>query len=561
MDAYARWMAPIGFRARLRRLLNAKERAAQADGKRALAILRLLGLFDRPAAADCLAALQQVLIPHLTETLVEMSEQQRNIAFARLESAKLLTVSRDGARNLVSLDAHPLVREYFARQLRAQDPEAWRAAHRRIYEHLSTTTQEEANPSLDDLQPLYQAVAHGCQAALYVEAYKLHRSRIAQDDRFYSGYRLGAYGAELGVMGGLFQEQWTRVHPVIPKLDQARLLFHVGYALRASGDLSAARAPLNESYKLRCEAGEWKLAGISARALSILHGFLGDLTEAIRWSERAVELGERTDIDAEIYGRVILAEALFHAGRDADAKHQVQVAEGKQAGHEPDYPLLYWYRGYRYCEMLLAGCERESWRHHLGLSLDPRLRKTTDWRDVEGRMDRTSSWAGAAYSQDPMNEALTQLILGRCKFFEAVLTGDESLRTASMKAASDRLDAAVAGIRSAGVIHHLPSSLLARAWLRFLNERRTGPESAQSDLGEAWEIAERGPMPLFLADIHLYRARLFHAVTPYPWATDASGRARGPKDDLAAARHLIEKDGYWRRKEELEDAERASAHW
>ena len=33
--------------------------------------------------------------------------------------------------------------------------------------------------------------------------------------------------------------------------------------------------------------------------------------------------------------------------------------------------------------------------------------------------------------------------------------------------------------------------------------------SAQSDLDEAWEIAERGPMPLFLADIHLHRARLF----------------------------------------------------
>jgi hypothetical protein len=36
----------------------------------------------------------------------------------------------------------------------------------------------------------------------------------------------------------------------------------------------------------------------------------------------------------------------------------------------------------------------------------------------------------------------------------------------------------------------------------------------RSDLDEAWEIAERGPMPLFLADIHLHRARLFHADNP-----------------------------------------------
>jgi hypothetical protein len=68
-------------------------------------------------------------------------------------------------------------------------------------------------------------------------------------------------------------------------------------------------------------------------------------------------------------------------------------------------------------------------------------------------------------------------------------------------------------------------------------------------------------MPLFQADIHLHRVRLFCAVTPYPWPTDADGRSRGPKDDLAAARQLVEKHGYWRRKEELEDAEEAAKQW
>jgi len=62
-------------------------------------------------------------------------------------------------------------------------------------------------------------------------------------------------------------------------------------------------------------------------------------------------------------------------------------------------------------------------------------------------------------------------------------------------------------------------------------------------------------MPLFMADIHLYRARLFgkrkdeDAMMKYPWES--------PEKDLAEARRLIEKHGYWRRKEELEDAEAA----
>ena len=42
---------------------------------------------------------------------------------------------------------------------------------------------------------------------------------------------------------------------------------------------------------------------------------------------------------------------------------------------------------------------------------------------------------------------------------------------------------------------------------------------------------------------------------------NADGKARGPKDDLAAARKLIEQCGYWRRKEELEDAEEAAKNW
>ena len=97
--------------------------------------------------------------------------------------------------------------------------------------------------------------------------------------------------------------------------------------------------------------------------------------------------------------------------------------------------------------------------------------------------------------------------------------------------------------------------------LNFLMDARTGSESAQDDLDEAWEIAERGPMRLFMADIHLYRARLFHNVKPYPWNKNSNGSERGPKDDLAAARKLIEKCGYWRRKEELEDAEEAAKNW
>jgi hypothetical protein len=69
-------------------------------------------------------------------------------------------------------------------------------------------------------------------------------------------------------------------------------------------------------------------------------------------------------------------------------------------------------------------------------------------------------------------------------------------------------------------------------------------DGARADLDEASEIAERGPMPLFQADVQLYRARLFR-----------------DRDALADARRRIEKHGYGRRLEELADAEAASEGW
>ena len=131
-------------------------------GKRQLALLRLLGFFDRPASQGCLSALRRApIIPGLTEPLVDLARREWALTARRLDEIDLLTVRVDG-----SLDAHPLLREYFGQRLRDTQPEAWKAGHQRLFEHLCETTKEGNEPTLEELQPLYQAVAHGCQAGL-----------------------------------------------------------------------------------------------------------------------------------------------------------------------------------------------------------------------------------------------------------------------------------------------------------------------------------------------------------------------------------------------------------
>ena len=115
-----------------------------------------------------------------------------------------------------------------------------------------------------------------------------------------------------------------------------------------------------------------------------------------------------------------------------------------------------------------------------------------------------------------------------------------------LTSAATEVDHAVSGLRYAASQDHLPRGLLTRAWFRIVSNDIGG---AQADHDEAWEIAERGPMRLHMADIHLYRARLFFCEKKYPWES--------PEADLRAAEKLINDCGYHRRDEELADAKKA----
>ncbi|MGZ5436871.1 MAG: hypothetical protein ACXW3F_12510 [Pyrinomonadaceae bacterium] len=545
-------------------------KAEGEKGKRALSVLRLLGLFDRPATADCLDALWNgEEIGGLTGPLIGLTEAQRNITLKRLQYASLLTVNREEASGrLLSLDAHPLIREYFATRVREQFPGAWRAAHRRLYEYLVANTHEGDEPTLKDLQPLYQAVAHGCQAGLQQEAFeKVYESRILKREAHYSWRKLGAFGPDLGAVGCFFETPWRRISPLLEQDKQALVVGQTGLYLRALGRLTEALEPMRTTIILMVNRNDWEQAAIAASNLSELELALGEVVGAVGHAEESVTYADRSgDAFQRVARRANLADALHQAGRRAEAGTCFREPEQMQAERQPAYPLLYSTGGFWYCDLLLAAPERAAWqkmqksdvrRTRSGL-VQPETRNSEleTLKAVSQRAAQTLDWAVNHFNFGLLSIALAHLTLGRAAIYAAVLEHSDGQ---PLNPDLSHVNAAVTGLRRAGTQHYLPSGLLTRGWLRAVIGERTGPESAQSDLDEAWEIAERGPMRLYMADIHLYRARLFHAVKPYPWNKFADGReGRGPKDDLEDARKLIEQCGYWRRKEELEDAEEAA---
>ncbi len=509
-----------------------------AEGVQQLAVLRLLGMFDRPAAVECLEALrQEPVIVGATEELVGFEEEDWNLTVSALEGLGLVLSGVDG-----SLDAHPLIREYFGKGLREGNVAGWRAAHGRLFEFLQKSTEHQPD-GLQGLQPLYQAVVHGCLAGREQEAcVEVYRDRILRgtgDDGFYSTRKLGAIGADLGAVACFFVQPWRRISPALTETDQAWLLNQAAFRLRALGRLTEAIEPMRAALQMDIAQESWKEAAVGASSLSELELTLGDLDGAVREAEQSVVFADRSgDAVQRMGNRTTLADTLHQMDRRDEALTCFREAEEIQAERQPNHPLLHSLPGFRYCDLLLAETERAAWQTggEAVVADGEKSRQDADaprgCREVEKRAAQTlpiaerRNWIVII--------ALDHLTLGRAGLYRAIL---ERLDLSGPKI---EIEQAVDGLRRAGDLPRLPWGLLTRAWLRALTNDTNG---ARADLDEAWEIAERGPMPLFQAEVLLYRARLFR-----------------DREALVRARGVIEKVGYERRVRELEDAEVVMEH-
>src|SRR5262249_19632429 len=170
-----------------------------------VAVLRMLGLFDRPADEKAIAALLKTpAIPGLTEPLADLRPTEWQTILAKLRRARLL--AREDPHNPGQLDTHPLVREYFGEQLRSQRTEAWKDCNRRLYNHYRTLAPQFPD-SFRDMEPLFLAVICGCNAGLFRQAlHEVYIARIQRGDSCFAANFLGARGALILVLAHFFEQ-------------------------------------------------------------------------------------------------------------------------------------------------------------------------------------------------------------------------------------------------------------------------------------------------------------------------------------------------------------------
>jgi tetratricopeptide (TPR) repeat protein len=543
-----------------RRVMESYEKEWLADQPILLAILHCVGLFDRPASADCLKALRaKPAIRGLTDGLVGLSYEQWRRAVARLREVRLL--SPLAPSDPKALDAHPLVREWFGERLKATNEAVWKEAHSRLYDHLRDTTREGKTPTLADLAPLYHAIAHGCRAGRYGEAlHEVYRNRICrrQPDGtldFYASRKLGAVGSDLVAISWFFYTPYETLAATVTPADRAWLLNEAGVALSAQGRLREALPATTASLHLSEEARAWKSAASTASSLSEAELLFGDIATSVATAEKAVALGHRADDAFQMLAwRTTHADALHAAGEFAKAEGLFIDAERRQREREPEYPLLYSLQGYRYCDLLLSQ----------GRAAEARQRAA-----------QTSQWARQYLGL--LSIAVNSLALGRAHVVLALQPSEGGACAEppgiNARAACANLNDAVDGLRAAGQNDHLPCGLLARAAFR----RAIGDwDGAKRDLNEAKEIAESGLMRLYWCDCALEGARLAlarrEAFAPLnglveqspprlvpPDASAAAALREEARKELDVARKLIVECGYHRRDEELAELDAVMA--
>ncbi|MBV8967431.1 MAG: hypothetical protein JO331_00005, partial [Verrucomicrobia bacterium] len=347
-----------------------------------LAILRMLGLFDRPADEQTFSVLlKSPAIAGLTESLTDLRSTEWQTILAKLRRASLL--AREDPHNPGQLDTHPLVREYFGEQLRSQQTEAWKECNRRLFHHYQTLAPQLPN-SFREMEPLFLAVNCGCNAGLFRETlHEVYIRRIQRGDASFAANILGARSALLSVLVHFFElGRWgspaetAAARQSLTAEDQLFILMQAGMYLAATRGVSASEAricydraeslchSLNRPLLLYAALmGQWRFSHNTDRlsaalqiakriyalaqqqnepamiigactALTITHYFLGDFETSGQFAKQGLDIwrsgGAQSapeEVDAPA-GACLCHDALlkWHSGETASAQATIEEA-------------------------------------------------------------------------------------------------------------------------------------------------------------------------------------------------------------------------------------------
>lgn len=537
---------------------------ADISAAKQLALLYLMGLFDRPMEkADREALLAPPGIPGLTEAVAGLTPRQLDYAVESLRDLGLLLPQDKSAPD--DLDAHPLVREYFGARLEKEGAAAeaggginpFKSAHGRLYDHyryrgLPAAFRSPVTYGLMALRTSYPSAPYREAVDALIGGRLSDETldniptslRRAHSDELESALRLidrpewgdalTAFLPETGeAMAPLFvaithaaaahryDEAFLEVY--FPRIARGNAQYAVHNLGLHGSNLSALAHFFAEPFELaqpslsvKRQAVVLNLAGFALRALGRLGEALEPMRASVRLSVEQSEFGRAGD------GSESLSELLLTLGEIRDAIETSSAAIHYQDKTDRHFDRMSARVGH--ADALLQG-------GHFSRALAQFVEAEKMQRERQPGLPLFSSVASYRYCDLRLSQGRTKEVLERAQYAIDLAQRknwllDIALNTLSLGQAAHQatlearsrcgaplvdapsagasLDEAVHSLREAGGLDDLPRGLLARA----AYHRAAGDSKlANRDLMEAFDVSERGGMRLFLAQCWTESAR------------------------------------------------------
>ena len=468
--------------------------------------LRLLGLFDRPMEKGAFEALRKkAAIAHPLKTLIPPKFNQM---ISNLEQAGLLLSDQKDGGYKNYWDTHPLVRSYFGDTFKVEDEERFKQAHEVLFNYFQLVPRTQRPDTVEELEPLYRAIHHGCQAEKYLRAMdQVLRNRIHRRGEYFSQRKLGAFSSDLSALTGFFPNGWeSPVVKTLPDDKKEQLLSIASRCLMSSGRLHEAMDVQQGLMQFSKRLNSWNRATIAAGNFVDSSFPIGQLNTAKMIAQQGIEWANNTpDVERRYIIRTKMATVLHRLGELDNSLKLFVDAEKIKKEDDPDHLQSYSLPGAWYCALLQD-------KSHDTTALNNVLRR--------GEI----SLKIALQENQPFQKAYAHLVLGR------VLTTMERLMDARL-----HLDHALMYIRASEWTLHTPEYLIDRAALL----RKMGKQKeARSDLYEALEITGRCGMILFEADARLLETYLYLDENNQTQAGKSLERAEQLIEDMKYGRQI-----------------------
>jgi hypothetical protein len=487
-----------------------------------LAVLRILGLFDRPADEKVIGALlKSPPIPGLTELLTDSSPTAWRSILARLRRAKLLT--EEDPHNPGCLDTHPLVREYFGEQLQSQQMDAWKECNRRLSQYYRTLVPQLPN-SFREMEPLFSAVICGCKAGLFHESlHEVYIPRIQRGNACFAAKVLGARGPLLSALVHFFEDgQWGSFVETAVEEQRLSAEDRLLVLMQAAPYLTATRGLGVPEARICYERAE-PLCHSLGRPLPLYVALIGQwryklmtdkLSAAMQIAERVYSLAQERDDPRLIIGACnALAATLYYQGDFESAQQyamrglQIWRTGKVQSCAEELYTPAVGCLGYgAMCEWHLGEIASSQAKLDEAISLAKELNDTN-------ALALTLNWAGniAYLARDPgeVDRVASDLIeLATRHNLEYFLTVTAISRAWARSLSGDpaeglsRIERGIRDYRATGNVLGLPGYLARKADSLHLADRTS---EALEVISEAEALAERFEQRGQCAELHRLR--------------------------------------------------------